>query len=59
MGCNGYQAIDLKISIQTLEKYEQWWRYYKSIYSGTISPSSRGVYKSIQSSVERPVDNSS
>ena len=21
MGCNGYQAIDLKISIQTLEKY--------------------------------------
>lgn len=23
MGCNGYQAIDLKISNQTLEKYEQ------------------------------------
>ena len=27
MGCNGYQAIDFKISIQTLEKYKQWWRY--------------------------------
>ena len=26
MGCNGYQTIDLKISNQTLEKYERWWR---------------------------------
>lgn len=40
MGCNGYQTIDLKISNQTLEKYERWWRYYKSIYSGIISSSS-------------------
>ena len=44
MGCNGYQTIDLKISNQTLEKYERWRRYYKSIYSGTISSSSRGLW---------------
>ena len=43
MGCNGYRAIDFKIPIQTLEKYEQWWRYYNSIYSGTISSSSSGL----------------
>ena len=38
MGCNGYRAIDFKISIQTLEKYEQWWRYYKSIKSSAERP---------------------
>lgn len=60
MECNGYQTIDLKISNQTLEKYERWWRCYISIYSGTISSSSRGVMGGgtppVKSSVKRPVN---
>lgn len=38
MGHNDYRKIDFKISIQTLENYEQWWRYYKSINSTVKRP---------------------
>ena len=31
MGCEKYKLIVLKISPQTLEIYEQWWRSYKEI----------------------------
>ena len=31
MGCEKYKLIDLKISSQTLEIYEQWWTSYKNL----------------------------
>ena len=31
MGCEKYKFIELKISPQTLEIYEKWWRSYKSL----------------------------
>ena len=31
MGCEKYKLIELKISFQTLEIYEQWWTSYKNL----------------------------
>ena len=31
MGCEKYKLIELKISPQTLEIYEKWWKSYKSL----------------------------
>ena len=31
MGCDKYKLIDLKISPQTLEIYDQWWASYKDL----------------------------
>ena len=31
MGCDKYKLIDLKISPQTLEIYDQWWTSYKNL----------------------------
>ena len=31
MGCEKYKLIDLKISLQTLEIYDQWWTSYKEL----------------------------
>ena len=31
MGCEKYKLIDLKISPQTLEIYEKWWKSYKNL----------------------------
>ena len=31
MGCGKYKLIDLKISPQTLEIYEQWWTSYNNL----------------------------
>ena len=31
MGCEKYKLIDLKISSQTLEIYDQWWSSYKNL----------------------------
>ena len=31
MGCEKYKLIDLKISPQTLEIYDQWWTSYKNL----------------------------
>ena len=31
MGCDKYKLINLKISPQTLEIYEKWWRSYKNL----------------------------
>ena len=41
MGCD-YQALDIKISNQTLDNYEKWW----------------SEYNLIKSSVKRPINNS-
>ena len=38
MGNENYGKIDFRISIQTLENYEVWWRYYKSINSPVEKP---------------------
>ena len=31
MGCEKYKLIELKISSQTLEIYDQWWTSYKNL----------------------------
>ena len=31
MGCEKYKLIELKISPQTLEIYDQWWASYKNL----------------------------
>ena len=31
MGCEKYKLIELKISPQTLEIYDQWWTSYKNL----------------------------
>ena len=31
MGCENYKLIEIKISPQTLEIYEQWWRSYNNL----------------------------
>ena len=43
MGCEKYKLVHLKISPQTLENYEKWWNSYKSL----------------NTSVKKPVNNSS
>ena len=43
MGCEKYKLVYLKISPQTLENYEKWWNSYKSL----------------NTSVKKPVNNSS
>ena len=43
MGCEKYKLVYLKISPQTLENYEKWWNRYKSL----------------NTSVKKPVNNSS
>ena len=31
MGCEKYKLVYLKISPQTMEKYEKWWESYKEL----------------------------
>ena len=31
MGDKNYKKLDFKISLKTLEKYEDWWKYYKHL----------------------------
>ena len=44
MGSEKYKLVYLKISQQTLQKYEKWWNSYKSLHN---------------SSMKNPVNNSS
>ena len=37
MGCEKYKLVYLKISPQTLEKYEKWWDSYKSLLCESTS----------------------
>ena len=34
MGCEKYKLLYLKISLRTLENYENWWDSYKELKTG-------------------------
>lgn len=51
MGCEKHHQVSLKISKQTLENYEKWWKRYKQLTSKQLRLNN--------SSVKRPLDNTS
>ena len=52
MGNEKYKLVYLKISKQSLENYEKWWKYFRS-----LNP--LGVYPLNHSSVKAPIENPS
>ena len=56
MGCEKYKQIGLKLSKKTFQKYEKWWKMYKSKKGGYILDSLvGGSIKSLINQNSRPV----